>query len=300
MKRLGVRRGVALALLTAAMVLIPDAGSAPTRLSLVKVESAKSIDFADGTVWVLALGSDAKGDEGLFDGRADAIELIGLNFETRRAIAIAVPRDSWVDIPGYGFDRINAGFRVEGGGPELMAELVGNLLRITPDYVFTAGFEGFASVIDALGGVSVLSERAFDDPEFGISVGVGRNEMDGGFALGYARSRKFLTGDFERAANQQRLLSAILERVRRQEDVPGFIEGGALAVLRGLDTDLPPVELYRFAQAITQIELKRIAMCVITGTDGTVGGRAVIFPNESQATRVGDEARDDATLESGC
>ena len=303
MRRVAPRRIAVLTALALALLLMPGSvhHSAP-RLSLVKVRTAEDVHFADDIVWVLALGSDARGSEDLMDGRADAIELIGLDFDSGAAIAIGVLRDSWVDIPGSGSGRINTGLPI--GGPQLMSTLVEDLVGIRPDYVFTAGFDDFSRLVDSIGGVTVASKRAFVDDRYGFTVKVGLNRMDGEEALGYARSRyNFPTQDVERVSNQQQLLRGILGRLLSHQDVPGFIEHGAMTALvslNGLETDLSSSELYRFAQALTQLQLTQVTQCVLPGRFGTVGEASVVFPFEAVARRIGREARGDATLESGC
>ena len=96
-------------LLALAGVLIPDAGTHPTTISLTKVESAKSVDFADGVVWILVLGSDARAGQELTEGNSDAIQLVGIDLQSGRAAGIGIPRDSYFELPGLGLDRINAG-----------------------------------------------------------------------------------------------------------------------------------------------------------------------------------------------
>lgn len=124
--------------------------------------------------------------------------------------------------------------------------------------------------------------------------------MDGSKATGFARSRNVLGDDFTRAANHQRLLEAILAKLRQHEDDEGFIEAGALAAVQHLDTNLSPAELYRFAQAVTQVELRRVAACVVPGSPGVVGEQSVVFIDEEQARRWAAEADDGAALAGGC
>ena len=66
-------------------------------------------------LWILALGSDARPGQNITRQRADAIQMVGVNLETGDAVSIGVPRDSWVPIPGYGSDRVNAALTA--GGP---------------------------------------------------------------------------------------------------------------------------------------------------------------------------------------
>ena len=100
---------------------------------------------------------------------------------------MGVPRDTWVDIPGHGFDRINVALPV--GGPELVADMVESLVGIPPDYVFTAGFDGFVSMVDSIGPVPVISRFSFQPPTVPLSVRRGLNRMDGQEALAFGRAR---------------------------------------------------------------------------------------------------------------
>jgi LCP family protein required for cell wall assembly len=186
------------------------------------------------------------------------------------------------------------------GGAELVATEVAKLTGVTPQYVLTTGFEGFQTMVDSIGMLKVHSDAAFEDEEYGLVVQKGMNDMDGHTATSFARSRYPLRNDFQRQANQQSLLEAILKQLRAHQDEEGFIEAGAVAALTHLETDLSPPDLYRFAQAVTQIDPRQTGTCVITGTDDVVGSQQVIRLDTVQAKRVAQDADDDATLQGGC
>jgi LCP family protein required for cell wall assembly len=300
----GVRRShgraLAVAVLALALLILPGPAPHPTSLSLVRLESAGAVDLGDGVVWILAVGSDADPGEDLVSGRADAIQLVGLDVDARRAVAIGIPRDFYVEVPGPDDrDRINSG--LERGGPEVMARLVEDLTGIEAQYVVTSGPELFAEMVDAVGGLTVRSRFAFVDSESGLRIRRGSNRLDGEQAAAFAGSRELPGDDFGRSANQQALLRAVLAKVRAQEDRPGFLETGALAAFRGLETDnLAPTEIYRFAHAIAEIDPRRVTTCVLGGTPFTTSaGAAVIIPDKGQVRRVARDARD-ARLDRGC
>jgi polyisoprenyl-teichoic acid--peptidoglycan teichoic acid transferase len=304
----GAGRGVTrvpiglLLVLALAALIIPNAAVHSAVFSLTRVETAKHVDFEDGVVWILALGSDARPGEGLREARTDAIQLVGINFDTGSAVGIGIPRDSWVEIPGDGPDRINTALaRTREDGVNGVARVVRDLVGILPDYVFITGFTGLRSMVDSIDGVVVRSPTPFHDAEFDLTVRRGSNRFDGSEALDFTRSRKELPGqDFDRSANQQRLMLGILRQLQAHEDEDGFMERGTLAALAGLETALPPTELYRLAQAVTQVETRRVTVCVIGGTPGEVEGRSVVFADERQARSLGADARGDARLQRGC
>jgi len=293
-----MRRSALALVLVLVGLLVPEPTIRRDVPVLVKVGTAEAVGHRANVIWVLALGSDLHAG-GTLGARADAIQLVGLNLRTGSTAVIGIPRDSWVSIPGHGSDRINTALPY--GGPALIARVVADLVGVAPDYVFSTGFSGFQNMVNAIGGVEVRSKVAFTDPEFPLTVRRGPNRFRGWDALSFARARVFLTGgDLDRSANQQSLLVAILRQVRLRSDDDGFMEQAVLAVLQNLNTDLSPAELYRLAQAATQILPGSFAGCVMQGRDGLVGEAQVLFPDVAQAARLGDDVRDDARFDGPC
>jgi LCP family protein required for cell wall assembly len=296
-----LRRLVPLAVVLAVTALVvPPASVREAPAALVKIEGAHDVDVSDKVVWVLLLGSDARKGQSVTRSRADAIQLVGFNTRTGAATAIGIPRDSYVDIPGHGRNRINASMYF--GGPQLMARSVGNMVGVRPDYVLVASFWGFSRTVDRIGGVRVKSKYAFSDPLRPRGFRVGENKLNGIQTLVFSRTRKaFPGGDFDRSANQQRTLVGILDQVRRNEDRPGFMERGVMSVLANLETpNVRPDELYRLAQAAARVKPSLFRRCVVGGRTGYVGAASVVFANVGQARSIARRARNDATLEGAC
>lgn len=280
-------------------LVVPPSGVRETTATLVRVQRAHDVDAVGhpDVLWILALGSDARPGQPVLRSRADAIQLVGVNLRTGAATAIGIPRDSYVDLPGHGRNKINAGLMY--GGPQLMARAVGGMVGIRPDYVFTTDFPGIIRMVDAIGGVTVHSKYAFTDQVKHYTVG--RNHLNGLQAMVFARIRKSLPrGDFDRSANQQRLIVGILRKVRANADEPGFMERAVASVARHLRTDLRPTELYVLAQALTGIEPGKFRRCVISGGTGYVGEASVVFPDIGQARDLARRVRADATLQGPC
>ena len=115
--------------------------------------------------------------------------------------------------------------------------------------------------------------------------------------MAFSRIRhNLIRGDFDRSANQQRVLRGIQAKVRARAPVPGFIERGVLSVMQHLYTDLSPVELFRLAQVVAHVDPHKITTCVVQGGIGSIGGASVVLPNVDMARRLGNEARSDATI----
>ena len=294
------RRWIVLGLVLAVTALVvPDSAVRVPTIALIKTDTVRGVVHDDQVLWFLALGSDARPGEARLRTRADAIQMVGVNLRTGHGSVIGIPRDSWVDIPGHGSNRVNAALYF--GGPQLMATTVGNLVGVQPDYVVVTTFTGFRAMVQAIGGITVDSRLAFTDDNMIGSIKQGPNRLNGFEALFFSRARHFLPrGDFDRSANQQETLRGILRQVRAREDEPGFMERSTYAVMKHLNTNLSPTELFRLAENLTVVDPGRFRGCVLNGTIGTVNGASIVFPDRAQAQRLGNEARNDGQFDQGC
>lgn len=177
-----------------------------------------------GTNWLL-VGSDSRqalspeqeaelatgGDTG--DGRTDTILLVHIPafYDGGTATMLSLPRDSYVPIPGYGHDKINAAFTL--GGPALLTQTVEQATGLRIDHYAEIGFGGFASVVDAVGGVSVCLDEPIDDPLAGINLPPECQTLNGPSALGYVRSRATPRADLDRMTHQRAFMAALFHRV---------------------------------------------------------------------------------------
>ena len=290
------RTAVLVCVLALTALVVPDAAVQSTELSLVRIRHVEGVSVGPDVVWILAVGSDARPGEDMDRSRGDALQLVGINTRSGAATAIGVPRDSWVDIPGHGREKINSALYFS--GPRGMAGAIHNLIGIEPDYVMVSRFPFFEDMIDEIGGITVANPRRFADPSLKKEgFRQGRIHLDGYNAMAFSRIRKGLSGgDFDRSANQQRTLRGIHARIRAQAAVPGFIERGVMTVLAHMSTNASPGELFELAQAVAQVRPDRITTCVVRGRVGFVGAASVVFPDVAQARRWGREARADATL----
>jgi polyisoprenyl-teichoic acid--peptidoglycan teichoic acid transferase len=289
-----VTLGVILAVVT---LTLPDSSPRSTELALVKVHEAAAADINQHVISILAVGSDARPGEDFTHTRGDALQLVTINTQTHAASIIGVPRDSWVDIPGHGNDKINASLYY--GGPELMGRTVGNLIGVQPTYVFVTRFQYLTQMVHWLGGIDVRNPYAFSDVSLkpkGFKAG--RIHLSGYDAVAYSRIRHTLPrGDFDRSAHQEIVLKAIQAKVRANAHKPGFIEHGVLDAMSHMYTNLPPTELFRLAQVLAQVDPSKVRSCVVQGGIGTSsGGASIVLPYVSEARDMGNQIRKDGTL----
>jgi LCP family protein required for cell wall assembly len=176
---------------------------------------------------ILVLGSDAR-TKGLAEpgstiggpSRSDSILLIRAG--GGKAARLSIPRDTVVDIPGHGRDKINAAYAI--GGPQLTIATVQQYLGIEVNHLVEVNFENFPDFIDSLGGVTVHTGCVVSRINGGTRNGgytlrlrPGDNHISGKQALALARTRKNdcnkAENDLTRARRQQKIMAAIKSRL---------------------------------------------------------------------------------------
>jgi LCP family protein required for cell wall assembly len=176
-----------------------------------------------GTNWLIT-GSDSrqgltrKQERQLSTGvdiggqRSDTIMVLHIPSGGGRPLLISIPRDSYVAIPGNGYNKINAAFSI--GGPKLLAETVQNDTGLYINHYMGIGFGGFVHVVDDIGGVRMCLKAALHDQASGLNLTRGCHNLDGAQALAYVRDRHdFATQDLQREQDQRIFLSALLKKM---------------------------------------------------------------------------------------
>ncbi len=185
-------------------------------------------------------------------------------------LLMSIPRDSLVDVPGYGTTKINAAFAY--GGPRLMVQTIEQNTGIRVDDYVEIGFGGFVDVIGAVGGVEICPTEAMKDPQANLDIARGCQQADGKTALGYARSRKTSAlGDIDRARHQREVVSAVGASAASPWSVLNPVRyvrlaaAGAHALRVGEDTSM--LSTARFAWAMTRVSGKTGLTCGVPIAD---------------------------------
>lgn len=172
---------------------------------------------------VLLMGMDLRpGERGA--ARTDTLILVSLDPGTDRVGLLSIPRDLYVDIPGFGIGRINTAYgigeqRQPGGGPRLAMQTVQYNFGIRVNEYAVVNFSTFIRIVDLLGGIQVnvtqpISDPTYPDMHYGYDpfyLNAGPQILDGATALKYARSRHG-SDDIDRARRQQEVLFAIRDK----------------------------------------------------------------------------------------
>ncbi len=149
---------------------------------------------------------------GIGGHRSDTIMLLHVPANGTPAVLVSLPRDSYVPIPGYGSNKINAAYSF--GGPKLLAETVQNLTGLRIDHYMGIGFGGFVNVVDAVGGVRMCLPTAIHDKASGLNLKAGCQTLSGGQALSYVRDRHtFANQDLQRIQDQRIFVKALLSKL---------------------------------------------------------------------------------------
>lgn len=173
-----------------------------------------------GTNWLL-VGSDgragltAEQKKQLATGnasgkRTDTIMLLHIPDSDVAPTLVSLPRDTLVDLPGHGQQKLNAAFNF--GGGKLLVQTVEKLTNLRIDHYAEVGFGGFASVVDAVGGVDMCIDAPINDPKAGLNLQAGCQTLDGAQALGYVRTRATPLADLDRVKHQRKFLAALLSK----------------------------------------------------------------------------------------
>ncbi|MDN5347045.1 MAG: polyisoprenyl-teichoic acid--peptidoglycan teichoic acid transferase [Clostridia bacterium] len=208
---------------------------------------------------ILLIGVDQRKDE---PSRSDTIILAFIDPQGPRVNLLSIPRDTYVSIPGYGHDKINSAHTY--GGPELLMETVSDFLGVNVQKYVEVNFEGFARIVDILGGVDIDVDKRMYYPEEGINLRPGLQHLNGHDALGYVRFRYDPEGDITRIGRQQKFLKALVDQtlsLRTVPKIPRLI--GELS--REVKTNLSTKEMLGLALALKDLSSNSIEAQTVPG-----------------------------------
>jgi polyisoprenyl-teichoic acid--peptidoglycan teichoic acid transferase len=244
---------------------------------------------------ILLLGTDTRpgrGQQGL--RHSDSMMLVRTDPDHHRLSYLSIPRDLWVEIPGYGTDRINTSYQV--GGAPLAIRTVRELTGIEIDHVAVVDFKRFKELIDSIGGIDVTVPHPIQSNRFecpydaqrcrswdGWRFAKGRQHMDGRRALVYSRIREnrldASDNDITRGERQQQVTQAIGDKL---VSVGTFLRmpfsGDEL--LRPLATDLSANQLLQLGWVKFRVGSGGTIRCRLGGDPETIGGASVIRSSE--------------------
>jgi LCP family protein required for cell wall assembly len=253
--------------------------------------------LGSGTNWLIA-GSDSR--QGLTraqeraystgrlagSGRSDTILILHMPSGGGKPLLVSIPRDSYVDIPGHGMDKINAAFAI--GGPALLAKTIQSNTGLYISHYMEIGFGGFVNVVNAVGGVRICVTHALRDQASGVRLHRGCQVLSGGDALAYVRDRhSFATQDLQREQDQRAFLKALLTKMTS----PGvmFNPFSSLPAASGAVSNLTVDEgtsLYQLVQVAMGLSHAQTTTVPIANSNYVTSVGDAVLWNRSQAREL--------------
>jgi LCP family protein required for cell wall assembly len=269
-----------------------DQEARPAPASPVTKASADPVTF-------LLVGSDTRGHPApgeLPDGRSDAIMIARFSADRQHAQIVSIPRDSWVDIPGHGTNKINAAYAF--GGPTLLIQTVEQLTQVRIDHYVTIDFDGIIKVTDDLGGVDVSVAQTTSWGPYTFQAGV--NHLNGDEARWYLGQRHGLDGgDFDRVRRQQQYLQAMFSKLFSSQTFtdPGRLDAALLAVTSAvtIDDSLGNGDILSLAYSLRGLSPDHVDFFTapVLGT-GMEGAASVVYLNTVACERMWTYLRNDS------
>lgn len=240
---------------------------------------------------VVILGVDARPGQGYLT-RTDSIMLLNVSPGRAHVALLSIPRDVFINVPGYGAQRINTinvlGEQdAPGSGPELVKASLNQSFGVEVEHYVRLDFAAFIELVDAVGGVTIDVPRVVEDYEYPTPDGgiehirfeAGRQRMTGDLALKYARTRHG-DDDYRRAERQQQIVDAVVRKLADPRTI--FRWPQVLRVLQSnIDTDMNLLDMMRLGPGLLvgwpgheRLVLDRDYLV------GTAGGYAI--PNYAQ------------------
>jgi LCP family protein required for cell wall assembly len=241
----------------------------PTPHPLPMPDPMPLVEQSADAINVLLLGSDKAAIDDV--GLTDVIVVVSIDPALPSVSLLSIPRDFYAWIPNQGFDKINTTYRhgvssgYPGGGPALLKDTIEYNLGIPIHYYVRAGFDGFVSIVDTLGGVNVAVEcplsDTFPDPDSAtgqtdVDWLPGIQHLDGKHALWYARSR-WSTNDFDRNRRQQQVLRSLHSQILSLNVIPSIPQLWQV-LNENVSTDLPLDELLYLANIGARLDMMNV------------------------------------------
>ena len=185
------------------------AGEGLDKEANTEFEPFEAEDPQFGEINVLLLGSDARGNDE--DARSDSLMIAHYNQTTNEVKLVSVMRDTYVEIPEYGYQKINTAFAL--GGPELVRKTIKHNFDVDVHYYAMVDFTGFPKIIDVVApdGIEVDIKSTMSHG-IGMTLKPGKQVLHGDQLLGYVRYRNDIRSDYGRVERQQEVLSKVKDQ----------------------------------------------------------------------------------------
>ena len=263
-------------------------------------------DPDDKSMNILMLGVDHAADDsdgsaalsGAVEQRSDSMMLVHIPEDRSQVYVMSMVRDMYVDIPGYGKNKLNAAVSL--GGVPLLMRTVEGLFDTKIDHVAMVDFEGFKELSTALGGVTVENDIPFTAHDTDYFYPAGKIDLEGDRALRFVRERKsFTNGDYQRVANQRKFIAAAANKLLSSDTLTnpvklyGIVD--TVSPYLTFDEDFDAATLVGLGLQLKNVDTQNMAMFTMptAGTSTTADGQSIELASELAIAQIGEALRTD-------
>jgi LCP family protein required for cell wall assembly len=234
-----------------------------------QIKETVEYDKMTGNVNLLVVGEDdVEGSR-----RSDTVAFVAIDLDGRTVRILSLPRDTRVEIPGHGWQKLNHSFAY--GGVDLLRDTVSRLLNMPIHYYTMVDYDSFPALVDLVGGVDLNVEKRMRYVDragkLNINIPAGPQHLNGTQALHYVRFRHDALGDIGRVHRQQQFIKALLAKVREPQNLERV---GDLAkqISRQVKTDLSTAQAVQLAAFIRDMNRRQILFQLLPGKPAYIGG----------------------------
>lgn len=270
-------------------------------------EDARPVkDPDDGSMNILLVGVDHADDnseqsaalDGAVSQRSDSMMLVHIPENRSQIYIMSTVRDMYVDIPGYGKNKLNAA--VSFGGIPLLVQTMEGLFDTKVDHVAMIDFDGFKELSTALGGVTVQNDIPFTAHDTDYFYPEGEITLEGDRALRFVRERKsFINGDYQRVANQRKFIAAAASQMLSADTLTNPVKlydiVDKVSPYLTFDSGFDAATLVGLGMQLKNVDTNNLAMFTMptAGSSTSADGQSIELPSEQAILQIREALKSD-------
>ena len=242
--------------------------------------------------YMMLIGSDVRENSDEEGARSDTNILVRVDPTTNKVTMVSIPRDTMIDIDGYGTNKFNAAYNY-GGAAAVIREGT-QLTGINCSHYAEVNFDALINLVDTVGGIDVMVDERIDDTDADywedsagyqhIVIEAGQQHLNGHQALVFARSRAYVDGDFTRTSNQRKVIEAIANKVLSLSvtEMPSVVQ----AAVKCVTTDMKAEEILSLANQFKNNGAITMYSALLPSITGDVNGTSYVFCDEDATEQM--------------
>lgn len=230
---------------------------------------------------ILLLGADARNPD--HNGYTDSITIFSIDKKTKETFLLSIPRDTMVEIPGRGVDKINSAYAY--GNINTTKTAVENFLNVRIDYYVVVDFTSFQEMVDTLGGINMYVDPHISAVRPELHGKTGMSRLTGDEALILLRFRQDSQSEGGRMKRHQEAIKAIFNEAI---DPSNVLQAPAILnqLMQNVKTDIPPLQTTIVENLVTGFDIDKAQIGVVTGEYTLINGENSMIPDMNKTEAV--------------